>query len=128
MRRRSLLASASGGNEGGISFPAVIVDAGVEGNENNLNIALYLLEKYPDMVVDSGGKYTPITEDITVQTKEPFSGKVFGIAKFPYDPPCIILYTDNSYPNWFGVRVCYAIHEDFSYVWNEGTTGEWFYD
>lgn len=125
MRRRSLLASASGGNEGGISFPAVIVDGGTEGNENNAAIAKYILEKYPNIVIDSAGKYTPITEDIAIQTTQwpQCNGTVFGVALHNYRPQAILFYTKEAYPNFWGLRVVYP--DDFFHA---GMTMEWFYD
>lgn len=126
MRRRSLLASASGGSEGGISFPAVIVDAGAEGNENNAAIAKYILEKYPNIVTDTTGKYTPIAEDITIQTTQlpQCNGAVFGVALYNYAPQAILFYTKEAYPNFWGLRVVYP-GDDFFHA---GMTLEWFYD
>lgn len=126
MRRRSLLASAGGGSEGGIAFPAVIVNAGAEGNENNAAIAKYILEKYPNIVIDSVGKYTPITEDITIQTTRlpQCNGTVFGVALHQYAPQAILFYTKEAYPNFWGLRVWYPGDD---YI-KAGSIGDWFYD
>lgn len=126
MRRRSLLASASGRSESGISFPAVIVDAVAEGNENNAAIAKYILEKYPNIVIDSVGKYTPITEDITIQTTRlsQCNGTVFGVALYKYAPQAILFYTKEAYPNFWGLRVVYPGDD---YI-KAGRIDGWFYD
>lgn len=126
MRRRSLLASANGGSEGGISFPAVIVDAGAEGNENNAAIAKYILEKYPNIVINTKGKYTPITEDITIQNTRlsECNGTVIGVALFNYTPQAILFYTKEAYPNFWGLKVVYPGNDSLK----AGCTDSWFYD
>lgn len=128
MRRRALCAASavSGGSEGGVSFPAVIVDGGTEGNENNAAIAKYILEKYPNIVIDTIGKYTPITEDITIQTTQfPYcNGTVFGVALYKYAPQAILFYTKEAYPNFWGLKVVYP-GDDFI---KAGRIDTWFYD
>lgn len=126
MRRRALLASVSGGNESGISFPAVIEyavgNASEEVLQNNVNIALYVAKKYPNMPqVNVGGEYLPISDDIHINGTSSWDGKVIGIAQ-NIQPPFLgfIFYTQGSLSGDQGCLVLYP-GDDFlagGVTWN----------
>jgi hypothetical protein len=83
------------------------------------------------MIINRNGKYTPIVEEINI-TNAPenwsyFNGKVIGIANLNLsDPRRIVLYTQDSIKNFYGLAVSYEI--DGNDMFQLGGTYPWFID
>lgn len=120
IRRRALLASSQAGES---LFPATIVYTR-DANANNVKIANWLIENYPDMPYNIDGQYLPISDEIYIQGSLNCDGKVIGVAHWSGFFPQIILYTAESYAKWYGLRVTYDTHD---YI-EAGITIEYFYD
>ena len=108
-----------------VLFPAVIVPAVGNGNISNANIAQYFIDTYPNMIIDTKGKYTPITEDVTISGTRVCDGKVIGIASWGNNSEyiSILFYTSDSLKNYHGLKV-YIKADSIQ----PGTTMEWLYD
>ena len=109
-------------------FPAVIVPSGIKDNISNANIAQYFIDTYPNMIINTRGSYTPITEDVTINGTNYCDGKVIGVASWDsWDNSSnhisILFYTSNSIKNYFGLRVYIKDH-----LRPPGSTLEYFYD
>ena len=106
-------------------FPAIIVGVNWAENLSNATIAQYFLDKYPDMFVGINGRYTNISEDVTITGTEFCDGEVVGVARYTSDlnSAVILFYTENSLNNLFGLRVV-SSHSDLP----TGSTSEIFFD
>lgn len=112
----------------GIPNEMVIVYSYGAGNESNGNIALYLRNKYPNMIIGYSGEYTPITEDIIIEGSGFCDGKVIGVAKWDEITPAIVLYTQESLANGYLLRVVYEKIDDWNNFGEIGNTWEYFWD
>lgn len=123
MRRRALCSSM--GDNTSVRFPAELVASPNNENSNNLAIANYFLNNYPDMVVGYRGNYTPITEIVEIVDTSNCNGTVIGVAKWSdsTDYVALLFYTMNSIRNFHALKVYIK-----DYTIQPGVTGEWFYD
>ncbi len=106
-------------------FPATLISSNLVENIPNYTIAQYFWDTYPDMVVDSNGSYSPITEDVTIQGTNYCDGKVVGVAKWSTEEhyQAVLFYTENSISNLHGLRV-YVQYNGLP----QGATNEMFFD
>ena len=122
MRRRALCSS---NRYTSIRFPAELVASPDKENSNNLAIANYFLNNYPDMVIGYNGNYTPITEIVEIVDTRNCNGIVIGVAKWSNstDYVSLLFYTMNSIRNFHALKVCIKDNNVLP-----GVTTEWFYD
>lgn len=77
------------------------------------------------MMVDVNGRYSHVTEDVTIHGTNYCDGKVVVVAKWSTDEnyQAVLLYTENSIGNLYGLRVM------LQYVnLPQGLTTEYFFD
>ena len=111
-----------------VGFPATLIywDTLYGENVANYDIAMYIIDKYPNMVVGKfGSTYTSITEDITIVGTRNCDGKVLGVKKWSNEDNnlAVLFFTQQGNNNLECLRVAVDYGSD-----PKGATLEWFFD